>query len=395
MPGTSAKTQYNPAMPKKPFINNLLESAGFFTLLAVGVMGVLSLETAASRWIAIGLLLAFTAVEIFVRDRFPMVFAPIQLVVILGLLALSVETSFSTFILLFFILSADVVMVLPIRTALMWIAVFSGVVMVVFGLTLGWQALGYALPICGGLFFFGAFGNALKQTEIEKARSDQLLSELRAAQEQLRALTIAEERNRLARELHDSLGHRLTVAVVQLEGAQRLIEKDPARAGRMIGAMREQMKEALAELRRSVATLRAPLADDLPLETALTNLAREFQESTGLTVHLALPAALPPLTEAQRLAVYRAAQESLTNTQKHAQARNIWLTLAAADGRLTLQASDDGQGLTGAPTEGFGLRGLHERAAQVGGQLALAARPGGGTQLTFSLPLSLAEGQAA
>mgnify|MGYP001574446265 FL=1 len=200
-------------------------------------------------------------------------------------------------------------------------------------------------------------------------------------------LTIAEERNRLAREMHDAVGHRLTVTAVQLEGAQRLIPTDPDRAARMIGAVRDEVKQALAELRRTVATLRSPLEVDLPLTHALARLATAFQEATGLNVHLTLPEDPPSIPEAGRLALYRAAQESLTNTQRHAKAKNIWLCLQTSKDNISLTAADDGVGFpTSMDGVGFGLRGLRERAAQLGGELRLETRPGGGAQLRFTLP---------
>jgi len=213
-----------------------------------------------------------------------------------------------------------------------------------------------------------------------------------AAQAVRLAADLQRSREWLAREMHDSLGHRLTVAVVQLEGAQRLIPTDPERAARMIGAMRDQMKEALAELRQTVAALRNPLegVEDAPLDAALTHLAQTFQDSTGLAVHLDLPDSLPALPATHRLALYRAAQESLTNAQRHASAKQVWLTVSAANGHVTLTAADDGKGFGEQvdTSEGsYGLRGLRERAAQLGGELILEDRRGGGAQLRFSLPL--------
>jgi two-component system sensor histidine kinase UhpB len=163
----------------------------------------------------------------------------------------------------------------------------------------------------------------------------------------------------------------------------------------MIGAMREQMKEALGDLRRTVATLRTPLDVDLPLDESLRQLAQSFQEATGLRVQLTLPAELPPLPEAHRLALYRAAQESLTNAQRHAQARNIHLAVTAADARVTLTAADDGQGLPADLNGGFGLKGLQERAALLGGECAVENHAGGGAQVRFVLPLEKKDGRFA
>jgi signal transduction histidine kinase len=277
---------------------------------------------------------------------------------------------------------------LPVARGLAWVGGFLAITFIYAAIMSDLlNALVFALPYAGGFLFFGTFGKAMRDAEVARQESQRLLAELQAAQGQLRELAVAEERNRLAREMHDSLGHRLTVAVVQLEGAQRLIPRDPERAARMIGSMREQMKEALSDLRRTVAALRLPLADDLPLDAALQRLAQSFQESTGLTVRLQL-APLPALGEAQRLAFYRAAQEALTNAQRHAAAQTLWLDLRPAGDRLVLTAADDGRGFPAELNGGFGLRGLRERAAQLGGELALEARPGGGAQLVFSLPLT-------
>lgn len=255
------------------------------------------------------------------------------------------------------------------------------------------------MPYVGGYSFFGLFGGALRTATSARQRSDQLLAELQQAHQQLqhyaeqtRQFAAAEERNRLAREMHDSLGHRLTVAVVQLEGAQRLIPTHPERAAQMIGTMRAQLKEALAELRHTVSTLRTPTNTDentAPLDEALTELVYTFREATGLTIHLQLPPQLPPLTPEQRLAFYRAAQEGLTNVQRHAATHQAWITLTHDTQHITLTIRDDGQGLPLTIPDGrFGLQGLQERAAHLGGTLTLSAPPEGGTLILWQLPMN-------
>jgi signal transduction histidine kinase len=189
--------------------------------------------------------------------------------------------------------------------------------------------------------------------------------------------------------MHDTLGHRLTVAAVQLEAAQRLCPSDPERAAGMVGTVREQVSEALRELRATVATLRTPVEADLELGSALRRLAEQFERATGLEIHRVVPDALPSLPDPHRLALYRAAQEALTNVQRHAGAEQVWLVLSVSGADITLLVSDDGRGLRLSHGEaGFGLRGLRERAEQLGGAVHLSPRSGGGTQLSFSLPLS-------
>jgi signal transduction histidine kinase len=253
-----------------------------------------------------------------------------------------------------------------------------------------------ALFLYGVIYaFIGTFAGVLARADAARRESQALLAELQTAHRQLQEyamrveeLAAVEERNRLAREMHDTLGHRLTVAAVQLEAAQRLCSSDPERSAAMVGTAREQVREALAELRSTVAALRAPIEMDLHLRTSLRRLSAHFEQATGLTVHQVFPDELPPLPNAYRLALYRTAQEALTNVQRHAQAGQVWLVLSTTDTAVSLLVSDDGQGLTlSGEQTGFGLRGLGERAAELGGELHLEARRGGGTQLTFRLPL--------
>lgn len=388
--------KYNVSMLQKRGKDWLPEFAGVFTVGAVAVISFITIDDPGSRWVALGINLAFGALHLFHHNiRLPFYFA-IQTVLAISLGVLQ-PTTFAAG-LLFFVLSAEAMTALPVRQGVLWIGVFTLATYFNFGLAIGWaSALLYLLPYAGGFLFFGTFGKAMRDAELARQESQRLLEELQTAHRQLQEyasqveqLTIAEERNRLAREMHDAIGHRLTVTAVQLEGAQRLIPTDPDRAARMIGTMRDEVKQALAELRRTVATLRAPLEVDLPLTQSLARLATAFQEATGLNVHLTLPEDLPSIPEAGRLALYRAAQESLTNTQRHARAKNIWLSLQSSNDNISLTAADDGVGFpTSMDGVGFGLRGLRERAAQLGGELHLESRPGGGAQLCFRLPLSV------
>ncbi len=293
------------------------------------------------------------------------------------------------------ILSAQIGITYKPRTAALW---FLVIIAITVGSNVAVYGTGGLLTGLGnitGYFFFTLVGGLMREALLARERSEQLAKELRVANEQLVALglqtqqlAVSEERNRMARELHDSLGHRLTVAVVQLEGAQRLMPTDPDRAGRIIGVMREQMKEALSDLRRTVATLRTPIEDDLPLTTAITRMAQSFEEGTGIRVDLRLPESLPNLSPAHRLALFRAAQESLTNAQRHGAARHVWLDVVVENRTIKLIARDDGKGLSAASMDdGFGLRGMRERAVHLGGTLELADHPDGGARMVFTLPI--------
>ncbi|HAJ35032.1 MAG TPA: sensor histidine kinase, partial [Chloroflexi bacterium] len=202
------------------------------------------------------------------------------------------------------------------------------------------------------------------------------------------ALAVAEERNRLAREVHDTLGHRLTVAAVQLEGAQRLIPRDPARAAEIVGTVHAQVMEGLSELRRTVAALRAPLSAELNLAAALRHLTHDFAAATNIQVELHLPVTLPALTLAQRQVIYRVVQEALTNVQRHAGARRVCVALQQGEADIVqLTVDDDGRGLSATPAAGFGVRGMRERAQQIGATLTLGQSDRGGVRVELTLPV--------
>jgi signal transduction histidine kinase len=272
-------------------------------------------------------------------------------------------------------------LVLPVRLGALWIAIYTAATAASFAVGINLEEGLIALFLYGILY--------------ARRESQSLLAELQEAHRQLQEyalhaeeMAVVQERNRLAREMHDTLGHRLTVAAVQLEGAQRLCSTDPDRAQVMVGTVRDEVREALGELRSAVATLRAPLEADLQLRSSLQRLITSFEEATGFIVHQVLPEKMPELPGVYRLAIFRAAQEALTNVQKHAEATHVWLMLTSQDNAVTLLVGDDGQGVSlSGEQAGFGLRGMRERAAQLGGELHLEPRRGGGTQVSFRLPL--------
>jgi len=379
-----------------------LKLVGYVTWAAVVVLGLTVLARSDGRWHVAALLLASFGLLMGIGPDERAVpwkrhlYLLAQAGLVAGLLFVY-SIGWSFFAILFFILSAQAMTLFPPRVGAFWIGLFAVVTAGASVHASGWfNGLLILLPYVGGYLFFAAFARALARAEMAHRESQALLAELRKAHQQLqeyaarvKELAVAEERNRLARELHDTLGHRLTVAAVQLEGAQRLIPRDPERAAAMVGTVRQQVRQALSELRAAVAALRSPLEANLPVPDALARLATRFEEATGLEVHLAVPADLPALPEAHRLTLYRAAQEALTNVQRHADAHRVWIAVETTEGQITLTVSDDGRGLPPEAEErGFGLRGLRERAIQLGGMLTLGGRPGGGTQIHISLPLS-------
>jgi signal transduction histidine kinase len=392
---------YNPDMSnmnRRISDNTMMAGVAYLVLIAAGILGIQTLDPGIPRVIGTILLVAFGVVfTLSPGDEAPAWKWHLHLAVLTFITAwlLTMQPEWGVFPMLFFILSPTAMMVFPQRTGFLWIGIYTLVTAVVFFLQgPPLEAFLATMVFSVGFWFFGVFARAMANAEEARQETQRLLEELQIAHHQLQEyaarveeLAVAEERNRLAREMHDTLGHRLTVAAVQLEGAQKLIPKDPDQATTMIGTVREQVREALSELRSAVATLREPLATDLPISVALQRLADSFDEATDLEVQLQLPDNLPSISNAQRLALYRAAQEALTNVQRHAQAQQVWIDLGVKDKSLVLKISDDGVGFSKDTKEAaFGLRGMRERAAHLGGELHLGATDSGGAWVEFILP---------
>lgn len=377
----------------------------FFNLSGLLMVGIISLVVLLNweGWTTTGpqlaLMLGFAAMLTRQPDRnSPRGQAYLYLGTQLLILVFSLAYS-PIFIFLFYVLSVQTLMLFPLGAGLRWVLLFTLITTLVnfYHDFQPYADIMTSLINGAGFFFFGAFGHALVRTEQARDESQRILAELTDAHsrlqryaEQAESLAVAEERNRMSREMHDTLGHRLTVSIVQLEGAGRLIEKDTQRAGQMIQTVREQLVEGLAELRSTLASLRnSEINSGASLTKSLQTLAHDFSEATGLPVHLSLPDNLAGLSEAQRVTIYRAAQEALTNSQRHAAAQTVWLTVQRNAGGVILSAEDDGVGMqAGAFTPGIGLRGMQERAQQLGGALTIDASPRGGVRLWLHLPLS-------
>jgi signal transduction histidine kinase len=405
------KTGYNVAMSQE--ITTRRENIGFMAvsyvvLVAAGVVGLRfnPPATATLRWVIVILLVAIALVQTRVpKGGSPSWMLHIYLGVHGSLVAalMFLQPGWTMYPVLYMSAIVWAFLGLSVRAGVYWTTAFTVVTAASFAVGLNLSEGLIALFLYGVLYaFIGAFAGAIVRADTARRESQVLLTELQKAHHQLQEsalraeeLAIVEERNRLAREMHDTLGHRLTVASVQLEGAQRLCPSDAERAATMIGTVREQIREALSELRSNVATLRAPVEADLQLSSSLQRLMTHFERATGLTIHKVLPEEMPKLPDTHRMALYRTAQEALTNVQRHAGAGQVWLVLTAHGNAVTLLVSDDGQGVSMSANQvGFGLQGLRERAAQLGGELHLEPRSGGGTQLSLRLPLPVEEEDA-
>jgi len=198
-----------------------------------------------------------------------------------------------------------------------------------------------------------------------------------------------EERRRLSGDLHDGLGPTLAGAILMIEAARAMVVREPAVVQELLDRVAASLETTVADVRRLVYGLRPPALDQLGLlETIRQQAAALFAGGEGqIACEVVAPDPMPPLPAAVEVAVFRIAQEALTNVARHARARNASVTIAVA-GTLRFEIRDDGRGLPDAIHSGVGFTSMRERAAELGGSFELAAAPDGGTLVTVHLPLA-------
>ncbi len=243
-----------------------------------------------------------------------------------------------------------------------------------------------------GVIFTAVFAQIAVKAEHSRQEVQILADELAAANAKLRSyavqveeLATTKERNRVAREIHDSLGHYLTVVNMQLEAARSVLPTDQGRALDALGKAQSMTKEGLAEIRRSVASLRSLPVETRSLPEAVASLVEETRV-TGIVTELKVlgePRTLGPQAE---LTLFRAAQEGLTNARKYAMASRVDLALDyAVPGKVRLRVHDNGVGAK-ETKGGFGLLGIQERVQLLSGSTQVRTAPGQGLTLEVELP---------
>jgi signal transduction histidine kinase len=214
-------------------------------------------------------------------------------------------------------------------------------------------------------------------------RSARLAADLQQSREQL-VLAREEDRRRIRRDLHDGLGPVLGGVAMRLDAAGNALDRDPETTRRLVAQSRQDVTDALADVRRLVQGLRPPALDDLGLLAALDQQA-ERMTSPDLAVTVAAED-LPPLSAAVEVAAYRIASEALTNTARHARARRAAVRLVGSSHALLVEVCDDGTGIDPDVVAGVGLRSIRERAEELGGRAEIACPPAGGTRVRAWLP---------
>lgn len=228
-----------------------------------------------------------------------------------------------------------------------------------------------------------------EQTAVAKANAQLAAANRKLAQQTavMEQLAISQERDRLARELHDTLAHTLSGTAVQLQAVGTLLKVNPEAAATELVEAQQQIKTGLDESRRAIAALRATPLEELGLAEALRQRSQQLSERSGIPVECEIAdlPILPPLTEQT---IYRVADEALLNAEKYAQATVIGVRCSVFGNQVALEIKDDGVGFEVAQVLGngrFGLIGMTERADLINGNLQIESDPGKGTCVRLSV----------
>jgi two-component system NarL family sensor kinase len=204
-------------------------------------------------------------------------------------------------------------------------------------------------------------------------------------------LGAVEERNRLAREIHDTLAQSLTATTLQLESADALLDagSSPEKAREPLLRALSLTQSNLEEARRSVLDLRAAPLEGRSLSRALRVLVERWEAETGTAARYRAINGGRPLPPRVEVALYRICQEALTNVARHAEAGRADVQLVATPGQIRLVVEDDGRGfdVSNMPEDRHGLVGMNERAKMLGGRLEIRSNPGAGTRIEATVPL--------
>ena len=230
----------------------------------------------------------------------------------------------------------------------------------------------------------------------QSTRRRQLIEQLEAAQAKLAAAErregVLEERQRLAREIHDTLAQGFTSIVLQLEAAEQVLTSDPDQLIKHLELARSTARDSLDQARRVVQDLRPDLLEGRSLADAIQRTAARWQKETSIPVTTTTTGSPLPLHPEIEVTLLRAVQEALNNIRKYAQATAVQLTLSYMQDLIILDVQDNGVGLEQAESStlssGYGLQAMRERAAACGGSVSIESDPGEGTTIVLTIPLS-------
>lgn len=359
-------------IPLPPWLSPVSALLGYGVLLLVGrfqhrhlmatqtTVFIGCLQMAASIWVILSLHMAFNSILLIViLDMVEVLKGKPRIAFLAGGITMYVLTSMSAV--------QDLLGIIPLENYLFYFSAPS------IGFVQGALTLMSTLNL---VLFIIAMVLLLSHKTAENARIQQLNSQLATMNEQLKTyaseserMAETRERNRLAREIHDTLGHALTGIASASDACSMMVDVSPDAAKKLLKEIGSTARQGITDVRRSVNALRPDALEHHALEEALATMAKHITDTAGVKVELRLSEEQLNLSEDEEDAVYRVVQEGITNAVSHGNASRIWISLTVRGQDLDIQVRDNGIGTPAGSQEGFGLLHMRERLNLLGGTL--------------------------
>ena len=363
----------------------MLETATYLGIAMMALLGVSGLPTLRLQLAVLGLCLLFGILfrlnlKSSAFQQNPTIYFGVQ-AFILTLVGLLGSNSLDAFNFLFLLLTIHTALVLPGKQAVVWIIIYYAIVIGIMFLTQamnGWYAILFYLVtyiVCG------FFGYAMRQAELERDRNQQLVEELQTTQQKLQELAVLEERNRLARDLHDSVKQQVFAISMQLSAARTSLNETDQAYSSVVQA-EKLAQQAGSELTTLIQQLRPPQLESKSLTAALQDYAREWSKQNNIETELHLTNHVALSADCEEM-LFRVGQEALSNVARHSNATKATITLKEEGAEIVLSIEDNGKGIDEELLQkGVGLDSMQERMSHIGGTLQVSGHKDGGTRVT-------------
>jgi signal transduction histidine kinase len=363
-------------------IPHILDVATYVSVAAMTLLGISGLPSLRSQLMALALAIIFLLLYRFVfrsgrYEQNPSFYFGAQATT-LGLLFLLGSQNSDAFNFLFLMLVIHISVASPVRVAVLWISLCFAIVATITLMTRGTEGL-YAVIFYSITFVVcGFFGYVLQQAEVARDRNQRLVEELQSTQQKLQELAVLEERNRLARDLHDSVKQQVFAISMQLSAARTALSETDRAYPPIVEAER-LAQQAGTELTSLIHELRPPGLAQKTLAEAMREHVNDWVRQNKIKAEMNIDSSISLRVEAEQ-ALFRVLQEALSNVARHSQADRVAVTLKSENGTVKLIIQDDGIGYDAEHfTRGVGLDSMRERLAVVNGDLEVSSRKSKGT----------------
>jgi len=366
----------------------LLDIATYFSIAAMSLLGISGLPTLNLQLMALGLCLLFGLLYRFyfrteAYYRNPNLYFGIQTFVLMLAFTLG-SSSTDAFNFLFLLLAIHTAVVLPGKATTIWVVIYYAIVSSIVLITNGLDGVYAAVFYLIAYILCGFFGHTLQQAELARDRNQNLVDELKETQQKLRELAVVEERNRLARDLHDSVKQQVFAISMQLSAARTSLS-DTDKAYQSVAEAERLAQQAGAELTTLIRELRPPELEKKSLPDAIREHVEFWSRQNQIKAETNIDENIPMDLQAEQ-ALFRVLQEALANAARHSQASKVKITLKSEGTQVTLIIEDNGIGFDSENIiKGVGLDSMQERLAAINGDLEVSGQEDKGTRVTATV----------